>query len=309
MRVISTENHIVRKALNLSLVEMAVLCDIIQMSQNPKYEYWCVKSKKAIAKWIDISRDTVCVCLSSLEKKGLIFREINSATGLPSGRIKPTQFVYDLSTAQEYIAVYIKSNDIELVSAKIEEIKNLKDGVGDSYTGVGKSDMVVGNSYTNVSEIPTQDIHTDIQTKKKKECITEKEFSEDAEKFSEWFKTIASPATVKNVRPTVKRDWEETYDWLIGRDYTKEQIVAACKWARSDSFWADNFLSASKLKKLNKEGIRYIDLFLEKMQREATAKPKKAPDNPNESDDPIAGWKYNAATGKYMRPREEYGNN
>jgi hypothetical protein len=147
------------------------------------------------------------------------------------------------------------------------------------------------------------------EDKKKKSSIPSKQVSPDAEKFSEWFKTIASPATVKNLRPTVKRDWEETYDWLIGRDYTKEQIVAACKWARSDSFWADNFLSASKLKKLNKEGIRYIDLFLEKMQREATAKPKKAPDNPNESDIPIVGWKYNAVTGKYMRPREEYGNN
>jgi predicted transcriptional regulator len=150
MQVISLNNHIVRKALNLSLNEMAVLCDIVQMSQNPKYGHWCIKSKEKIAEWLNLSKDTVFRAINTLESKGYIEKGL---TG-----VRPTRFIYDLSMAQEEIGIYIKSNDVELISMKMREITS-----SDAPTEI--QSMTDGNSVTTPTEIPSQDIHRDIQEK------------------------------------------------------------------------------------------------------------------------------------------------
>lgn len=113
MQIISLSNQVIRKALQLSLVEMAVLCDIKQMSQSERYSYWCVKSKDKMAEWFDLSRTTIFNALNSLEAKGYIER---SQIG-----VRPTKFIIDLDCAQEEIGIYIKNNDVELISAKIKE--------------------------------------------------------------------------------------------------------------------------------------------------------------------------------------------
>lgn len=48
------------------------------------------------------------------------------------------------------------------------------------------------------------------------------------------------------------------------KNYPKESIIKAIKWAKSDSFWSTNFLSISKLNSVNKEKVKYIDVFLSK---------------------------------------------
>lgn len=116
MQIISLSNHVVRKALQLSLSEMAVLCDVKQMSQSEKYSYWCIKSKDKMAEWLDLSRATVFNALNSLEAKGYIERS-------PIG-VRPTKFIFDLDCAQEEIGIYIKNNEFELISAKIKESLN-----------------------------------------------------------------------------------------------------------------------------------------------------------------------------------------
>lgn len=119
---------------------MAVLCDIVQMSQNPKYAYTCVKSKDKIAEWLDLSRATVFNILTTLETKGFIEKtEIG---------IKPTQFIINLNEAQEEIGIYIKSNDLELVSAKVRQVL---DGQSKNYT------MTVQNLDGGRSKIYTQE--------------------------------------------------------------------------------------------------------------------------------------------------------
>lgn len=115
MNIISLENHVVRKALQLSLNEMALLCDIKKLSQNPKYNYWCVKSKDKMALWLDLSRATVFNAIDSLEQKGYVVRN-------DLGHIKPSQFIMDLDLAQEDIAIYIKTDDVEMITVKMKEI-------------------------------------------------------------------------------------------------------------------------------------------------------------------------------------------
>ena len=114
MQIISLNNHIVRKALCLSLNEMAVLCDIKQMSQEPKFGYTCIKSKEKIAEWLDLSRTTVFTIIDSLIKKGLVEK---NEIGL-----KPTEFVYKLDMCQEDIGLWLKNGNVELVTKKIQDI-------------------------------------------------------------------------------------------------------------------------------------------------------------------------------------------
>lgn len=59
----------------------------------------------------------------------------------------------------------------------------------------------------------------------------------------------------------------ETYDKLLRIDkYTIEQIKNVIKFARNDSFWGANFLTPNKLREKNKEGVKYIDVFLAKIK-------------------------------------------
>ena len=93
---------------------MAVLCDIKNMSKNPKFGYQCIKSKEKIADWLDLSRGTVFNALSTLESKGYIER---TQIGL-----KLTQFIHDLDSCQEEIGIYIETNDVSMISKKVGQL-------------------------------------------------------------------------------------------------------------------------------------------------------------------------------------------
>lgn len=51
-----------------------------------------------------------------------------------------------------------------------------------------------------------------------------------------------------------------------------ETITEIVKWAREDSFWSSNFLSLLKLRKTNKDGVKYIIVFNEGMNKNKPAK-------------------------------------
>ena len=50
------------------------------------------------------------------------------------------------------------------------------------------------------------------------------------------------------------------------KNYEKQQIIDAIIWARSDDFWKTNFQSPNKLLSTNKDKVKYIDVFIEKMK-------------------------------------------
>lgn len=114
MQIISNDSHIIRKALKLTMVEMAVLVDIYQMSQNPKFNFWCVKSKDAIAEWLNISRPTVFRAIEVLEEKKYVER---SQIG-----IRPTQLIWDLASSQD-ISIAVKNGNHDLIYGIIEDTK------------------------------------------------------------------------------------------------------------------------------------------------------------------------------------------
>jgi uncharacterized phage protein (TIGR02220 family) len=157
MHIISLNNHIVRKALCLSLNEMAVLCDIKQMSQNPEYGYTCIKSKDKIAEWLDLSRATVFNAIKTLETRGYIER-----TNIG---IRPTQFIYNLDMCQEEIGLYIQKGDLKFITKKVEQ---LLDGQSKNYTPtVQNLDSDSLKFRLPPSKIYTQDIHIDKHIERK----------------------------------------------------------------------------------------------------------------------------------------------
>lgn len=69
----------------------------------------------------------------------------------------------------------------------------------------------------------------------------------------------------KDIRPKEKNEkWIDTIDKLIRIDNKKvDEIKKVIKWAREDDFWKSNFLSLTKLRIKNKDGIKYYDIFNE----------------------------------------------
>jgi DNA-binding Lrp family transcriptional regulator len=171
MEVITLGNHVVRKALILSLNEMAVLCDIVKMSNSPKYNFTCRKSKEKIADWLDLSRQTVHTIINTLKIKGYI---ISFDEGL-----RPSGLIYELNTASEEIGIYIKNGDIEMISKKISEIiddlsvKNLDSSVKKLDSGVKILYSEVSKNFTqDTSKIKEKEKINNIPSEKKVEDIS-----------------------------------------------------------------------------------------------------------------------------------------
>ena len=88
--------------------------------------------------------------------------------------------------------------------------------------------------------------------------------SEKGLRFATWFKTLL-PGGMK-LPAGHEEAWARTFDDLVRLDARGDTEVAkVCEWARRDEFWADNFLSPTKLRKKNKDGVMYFDVFKTKM--------------------------------------------
>lgn len=66
--------HDIRKELNLSLTEYCILNTIHQLSNDRRFEYWCIKKIKIIAEDIGVSHKTAFRAINVLLEKNLIER-------------------------------------------------------------------------------------------------------------------------------------------------------------------------------------------------------------------------------------------
>lgn len=73
----------------------------------------------------------------------------------------------------------------------------------------------------------------------------------------------------KHLHPKNKNNWLDVIEKLNRIDNIPfETITSITQWARNDNFWKSNFLSLTKLRKNNRDGIKYIIAFNEKMKNE-----------------------------------------
>jgi hypothetical protein len=115
MEIISLGNHLIRKALRLSLNEMAVLCQVHRLA-TPRFNGWCIQSKSKMADFLDFNPDTVFKAIKALEAKGYIERN-------NKGYCKPSLFIYDVNAAED-IAIYIRDMNAEMISFRVREISD-----------------------------------------------------------------------------------------------------------------------------------------------------------------------------------------
>lgn len=92
--------------------------------------------------------------------------------------------------------------------------------------------------------------------------------------FADWFHSLLPPEI------DLKDDWREIFakahDDLVRIDNrSPSEIRQVCQWGREDHFWKGNFMSPTKLRKRNGDGITYWDIFHQKINSS-----KKQPTTP-----------------------------
>jgi hypothetical protein len=107
-------------------------------------------------------------------------------------------------------------------------------------------------------------------------------FSEDILKLYNWCVKGKLPNSKESVFPeiSIPKTKKEIHDWmkcihdLVNIDgYTLRDVNRAIIYAREDQFWKDNFLSLRKLRRRDKDKIRYIDRFLMGWNKDNKDKP------------------------------------
>ena len=106
------------------------------------------------------------------------------------------------------------------------------------------------------------------------------QISERGFAFADWFRTLIPEIT--KLEKGWRENWAKCYDDMIRLDSrTPAQIAKVCQWATQDGFWAKNFLSPTKLRKSNKDGVNYFDVLssnLAPAKSPLTSLPKPATD-------------------------------
>ena len=101
----------------------------------------------------------------------------------------------------------------------------------------------------------------DITTYTKRNTSTK---SENVEKAYEHFVQLF-PKRYRPKTPATIEKWKACLDRIERIDgYDLRKVYEVCKQLRQDSFWSENFLSVLKLRNNDKNGIRYVDRFMER---------------------------------------------
>lgn len=101
----------------------------------------------------------------------------------------------------------------------------------------------------------------DITTYTKRNTSTK---SENVEKAYQHFVQLF-PERYRPKTPATIEKWKICLDRIERIDgYDLRKVYEVCKQLRQDQFWSENFLSVLKLRNNDKNGIRYIDRFMER---------------------------------------------
>jgi len=88
--------------------------------------------------------------------------------------------------------------------------------------------------------------------------------SENVEKAYPHFAQLF-PERYRPKTPATIEKWKICLDRIERIDgYDLRQVYEVCKQLRQDQFWSENFLSVLKLRNSDKNGVRYIDRFMER---------------------------------------------
>lgn len=115
--------------------------------------------------------------------------------------------------------------------------------------------IVVDNIYSTINN------NTNNNSINSKVYKTDKDFSKlILDSYEHIVKLFPRQTQPKNKTEKVK--WLNEIDKLQRLDgYSPRQIYLICSKVRNDNFWSQNFLSITKLRQKNKDGVKYIQTF------------------------------------------------
>ncbi len=101
----------------------------------------------------------------------------------------------------------------------------------------------------------------------KKENVSKKSkrknFSAEIKDFTALLSKKFNKNITNHLSPSQKWEWVDTIDKLIRLDnFSKTEIEQAVDAALKDEFWFKNFQSLTKLRRKNKDNVKYIQVFL-----------------------------------------------
>ena len=119
--------------------------------------------------------------------------------------------------------------------------------------------LTIEQQTTNTRLTTTKEVKKERSKEIKKEDINISSMNNIAFSLNEWAKLFFNEKFIGN-------NSYDTFDKLTRIDnYKSDEIKEAILWARNDDFWSANFLSPLKLRNKDKNGVKYIDIFLAKI--------------------------------------------
>jgi hypothetical protein len=153
-----------------------------------------------------------------------------------------------------------RKNKRQQASTKATHVESVETNSTNPTVSVNGSVNVTVSDNVNVNEITTKPLVQNRYAQDVIDCV---------KNCLEHFDGHLHPKT-----PKQKLQWCEVVEKLNRIDgIPYQQIEAITEWARSDEFWASNFLALPKLRKKNKDGLLWILVFSEKLKRNDNNKP------------------------------------
>ena len=221
-------------------VVFRLYCHLRRCADNKTGIAW--PSYDAMMRTCGVSRKTIYLSLQELERRGLIAK-----AGKPFGGSCRYRVLAPIVSPEEQMDV---SNSVT--------------------TGTNEAAPIVSPGNCNRSPSDPSIVSPRAREGKPKKVNQKKvnqkrEVSLEANMFATWFKT--SLPSDMSLQANWHQKFAETYDELVRLDKrTDQEIRQVCQWGRAEPFWQGNFHSPAKLRKRNKDGISYFDLFREKMK-------------------------------------------
>jgi len=214
----------VRYAKNLKANEKLMYGELTALANEKGY---CYASNEYFANLYGCSKNTVSKWISNLSKNKFL-------------RLK---MIYEKGTKN------IKERRIY-----ISNLYDKKDiGIAENgYTPIGQKGEVIyiNNNINNIKKNNVQNVKAPVFTE-----ITEKAFPHFISLF---------PLNYRPKTKAQKNKWLECLDKIQRIDkYNLRDVYNVAKDLRNDQFWSKNFLSILKLRNTDKNGIKYIDRFME----------------------------------------------
>lgn len=230
-------------------------------------DHWLYKENRTFSKleaWIDILL-TVNHTDAQVVIKNTVY-EVKRGESIHSLDTWGNRWKWNKSKVRRFLRLLQKQTMIELKDE--QKTTRLTVCNYDSYQGIRNADETKVKRKRNADETQTTPNNND--NNENNENNENKFFSEQVHQVYESV-VYLFPENTQPKTEAQEINWKEDIRKLIELDGHKaEEIMFICDYFRKDSFWSTNFQTLLKLRKDNKDKIKFIDYFKNQLHGKST---------------------------------------